>query len=119
MSTDLFDAENPENPIFINEIDIKKIEERKAIEDSDHILTDELFSDKKTIVMDSVAEPKMKPIIKFKKPKNIGLKQFKEKHDEVKHQLDKLKQQRISDIFGDFHLFYESDNYDEIADKYA
>jgi DNA polymerase III delta prime subunit len=115
MSTDLFDAENHENPIFINESDIKKIDERKAIEDSDHILTAELFSDKKSIVVVSVSEPKIAAAIKLKKNKNMGLKQFKQKHDDVKDQLDKLKQQKISDIFGDCNLY----NYDEISDKYA
>jgi len=97
--------ENPEPVILIkSEAEVRRIMERKLVEDSDNALTDSLFG----VPEKAIA----KPIIIIPQPKIIQKRKPIEKNKDVVNQ-KRLKQEKIrhEEIFGHGEL-------DEIEEKY-
>jgi hypothetical protein len=96
-----------------NKEQLKRLEERKLVEEADNALVDELFDNKKTpeikqnIIKNNIEKPKKEKKISNQKENELKQKEFsqklkKRKEDERKH----------SETFGDI-IYDEYDVYDD------
>jgi hypothetical protein len=128
MSDDWNDWEDEEFIIptinVVTQEQLKRIEERKLIEESDTELAKELFSDAKTasyekiiIKNDSIKtleETKQNTETKIKKLKNKIDNELKQKENSKKIIEAKLKKQREIELYGEPEEIYEYDEYDSL-----
>jgi len=128
MSDDWNDWEDEEFIIptinVVTQEQLKRIEERKLIEESDTELAKELFSDAKTanyekiiIKNDSIKtleETKQNTETKIKKLKNKMDNELKQKENSKKIIEAKLKKQREIELYGEPEEIYEYDEYDSL-----
>lgn len=130
------DWENNDTPeFFINlqetiknrERELKLLEERRLVEESDQSLADDLFNntDKEKISINQ-SIPVVPIRIKKEKPKDIKLIQEKKKHEleqKQRQQSQNLKEKkqlanRIKDTFGESDMDKYYEKYGYIEDKY-
>jgi hypothetical protein len=101
------------------ENNLKKIKEKQLVEDSDNLLTQELFSNTNTKLVKKEEQQtfqKIKP--KFVKTQNKE-KEQQQKEKQQKEKLNKIKKKQKDEIFGEAESKdYLQDAYCEFEDKY-
>jgi hypothetical protein len=115
---------------ILNKEQLKRIEERKLIEEADTELAKELFSDevtsqqKNSVKNEIVKKPeeditktKENREAKIKKLKNQMDNELKQKENSKKIREAKLKKQREIELYGEPEKIYEYDDYDSLFYK--
>ena len=109
-------ADNDEINIPIaNEEQLKRLEDRKLVEESDNALTNELFSNQPTKVVDKCISEKKRLTEVKQKPKKQLENEQKQKESSKAAKLLKEMKQRERDIFGEAE---EDDEYAEYEAKF-
>lgn len=110
----------------LNQVQLKRIEERKLIEESDTELARELFSNVTSYQKNSVKNENAKisqeeDITKTKQNIETKIKKIKNKLDNdltqkenFKKREEKLKKQREIELYGETEEMYEYDEYDSL-----
>ncbi len=97
------------------ENNLKKIKEKQLVEESDHLLTQELFSNTNTNT--KFVKKEEQQTFQKRKPKFIKT-QNKEK-EKQKEKLNKIKKKQKDEIFGEAESTdYLQDAYCDLEDKY-
>jgi hypothetical protein len=110
-----------EVPILQTEEQLKRLEERKLVEESDNLLANELFQNEDLVAKDKIIHAVSQPlhIKKSKHEKNNKQKQQenekKQKELSKKIKEDKAKKIKEQELFGEV---YYDDNYTEYEDKF-
>lgn len=95
------------------------MKERKLVEESDHLLTEDLFSNSTSILKSKVDfNPSCKKLLGFNKiVSNKGANELKQKTVSMQSKQCKKMKQKMADIFGEV-LDDDDDKYAEYEDKF-
>ena len=98
------------------ENNLKKIKEKQLVEESDHLLVQELFSNTNTKFVKKEEQTFQKRKPKFIKTQN---KEKEKQKEQQKEKLNKIKKKQKDEIFGEAESTdYLQDAYCELEDKY-